>query len=209
MKNDFKPDVGHRFNLSADWGGVLDCEVQTVEPNKTLTYTWDFTKDRPRQERRDLDAHPDEHGNASAHGTVRLPAGPAALLRGAKAGWPQFFGPGRGAGADGLRSAGAAQVSSVRRRGAVCHSSLFQQRGSHEHSPVGSSNPSRLAHRHRRGLEVFQSRADRAFAERDPARSLAGDQRLRARLRRRPGHPGALQAARHPGPIGGGRHSRG
>lgn len=43
MKNDFKPHEGHRFNLSADWGAV-DCQVQAVEPNKTLSYTWD-TKD--------------------------------------------------------------------------------------------------------------------------------------------------------------------
>jgi len=40
MKNDFKPNVGHRFNLSADWGAV-DCQVRAVEPNKTLSYTWD------------------------------------------------------------------------------------------------------------------------------------------------------------------------
>jgi len=40
MKNDFKPVVGHSFNLSGDWGGVLDCEVLAVEPNKTLSYTW-------------------------------------------------------------------------------------------------------------------------------------------------------------------------
>jgi uncharacterized protein YndB with AHSA1/START domain len=40
MKNDFKPTEGHRFNLRADWGAV-DCQVQTVEPNKTLSYTWD------------------------------------------------------------------------------------------------------------------------------------------------------------------------
>jgi uncharacterized protein YndB with AHSA1/START domain len=39
MKNDFKPAVGHRFNLSADWGAV-DCQVLAVEPNKTLSYTW-------------------------------------------------------------------------------------------------------------------------------------------------------------------------
>jgi uncharacterized protein YndB with AHSA1/START domain len=39
MKNDFKPDVGRRFNLSADWGAV-DCQVLEVEPNKTLPYTW-------------------------------------------------------------------------------------------------------------------------------------------------------------------------
>jgi uncharacterized protein YndB with AHSA1/START domain len=42
MKNDFKPVVGHRFNLRGDWGGVLECEVLVVEPNKTLTYTWNF-----------------------------------------------------------------------------------------------------------------------------------------------------------------------
>ncbi|HEX2478438.1 MAG TPA: SRPBCC domain-containing protein [Geminicoccaceae bacterium] len=40
MKNDFKPVVGHRFHLSADWGAV-DCQVLTVEPNKTLSYTWE------------------------------------------------------------------------------------------------------------------------------------------------------------------------
>jgi uncharacterized protein YndB with AHSA1/START domain len=39
MKNDFKAVVGHSFNLRADWGAV-DCQVQTLEPNKTLSYTW-------------------------------------------------------------------------------------------------------------------------------------------------------------------------
>lgn len=39
MKNDFQPVVGHGFKLSADWGAV-DCQVQTVEPEKTLSYTW-------------------------------------------------------------------------------------------------------------------------------------------------------------------------
>ncbi|MGC2371062.1 MAG: SRPBCC domain-containing protein, partial [Candidatus Sulfotelmatobacter sp.] len=45
MKNDFNADVGHRFNLRGDWGGVLDCEVLAVEPNKTLSYTWNHTHD--------------------------------------------------------------------------------------------------------------------------------------------------------------------
>ena len=45
MRNDFKPVVGHRFNLSGDWGGVLDCEVLAVEPNKMLSYTWNFAHD--------------------------------------------------------------------------------------------------------------------------------------------------------------------
>jgi uncharacterized protein YndB with AHSA1/START domain len=47
MKNDFKPEVGHSFNLRGEWGGVLDCKVIAVEPNKTLSYTWDFANDDP------------------------------------------------------------------------------------------------------------------------------------------------------------------
>jgi uncharacterized protein YndB with AHSA1/START domain len=39
MKNDFKPVLGHRFDLRADWGAV-DCQVLAVEPNKTLSYSW-------------------------------------------------------------------------------------------------------------------------------------------------------------------------
>ena len=45
MKNDFAPRVGHRFNLRGEWGGVLDCEVLVVEPNKELAYTWNFKHD--------------------------------------------------------------------------------------------------------------------------------------------------------------------
>jgi uncharacterized protein YndB with AHSA1/START domain len=42
MKNDFKPVVGHGFQLRGEWGGVLDCQVLAVEPNKTLSYTWNY-----------------------------------------------------------------------------------------------------------------------------------------------------------------------
>ena len=45
MKNDFAPRVGHRFNLRGEWGGVLDCEVLTVEPHRTLSYTWNHKHD--------------------------------------------------------------------------------------------------------------------------------------------------------------------
>jgi uncharacterized protein YndB with AHSA1/START domain len=45
MKNDFKPAVGHRFNLTGEWGGVLDCEVLAVEPHTTLSYSWDYKHD--------------------------------------------------------------------------------------------------------------------------------------------------------------------
>jgi len=40
MKNDFKPVVGHRFDLRADWG-VVNCQVLTVEPNQALSYAWE------------------------------------------------------------------------------------------------------------------------------------------------------------------------
>jgi uncharacterized protein YndB with AHSA1/START domain len=45
MKNDFAPVVGHRFNLRGEWGGVLDCKVLVVEPNKELAYTWNHAHD--------------------------------------------------------------------------------------------------------------------------------------------------------------------
>jgi uncharacterized protein YndB with AHSA1/START domain len=40
MKTDFRPDLGHQFKFSGDWGSV-DCKVLTIEPQKTLSYTWE------------------------------------------------------------------------------------------------------------------------------------------------------------------------
>lgn len=95
MKNDFQPVVGHRFNLRGDWGGVLDCKVLTIEPNKTLSYTWDF-------------AHDDAAFNLTSIVTFTLtPTNAGTHLRmeqsgfrpdqkqaygGAKHGWQQFLG---------------------------------------------------------------------------------------------------------------------
>lgn len=39
MKSDFQPVAGHKFQFNADWGSV-DCQVEEVEPLKTLSYTW-------------------------------------------------------------------------------------------------------------------------------------------------------------------------
>jgi len=47
MKNDFAPKVGHRFQLKGEWGGVLDCEVLTIEAGRTLAYRWDFAHEDP------------------------------------------------------------------------------------------------------------------------------------------------------------------
>ena len=94
MKNDFKPVVGHSFNLRGDWGGVLDCEVLTVEPNRALSYTWNF-------------AHDDAAFDLKSVVTFTLtPAGKGTHLRmeqsgfrpdqkqafgGAKSGWQKFL----------------------------------------------------------------------------------------------------------------------
>jgi len=94
MKNDFHPAVGHRFKLRGDWGGVLDCEVIAIEPNKTLSYTWNF-------------AHDDAAYNLNSMVTFTLtPTSTGTHLRmeqsgfgpeqkqaygGAKAGWQAFF----------------------------------------------------------------------------------------------------------------------
>ena len=94
MKNDFAARVGHKFNLSGEWGGVLDCEVLVVEPQKVLSYTWNFR-------------HADAAYNLESVVTFTLtPTAAGTRLRmeqsgfrpdqkqafgGAHAGWKQFF----------------------------------------------------------------------------------------------------------------------
>jgi uncharacterized protein YndB with AHSA1/START domain len=44
MRNDFEPVEGHRFTFRATpvpgWTGVTNCVVLTVEPPRTLAYSW-------------------------------------------------------------------------------------------------------------------------------------------------------------------------
>lgn len=44
MKNDIRPEVGHRFTMKAQpaegWDGVVQCEVLEVEPLKRLRFAW-------------------------------------------------------------------------------------------------------------------------------------------------------------------------
>ena len=47
MKGDIQPVPGHRFQLTGEWGGVLECEMLTVEPPNSLSYRWDFPHDDP------------------------------------------------------------------------------------------------------------------------------------------------------------------
>ena len=95
MRSDFAPVVGHRFRMSGDWGGVLDCEVLEIEPNERLSYTWNF-------------AHEDPAFDLESVVTFTLsPTGSGTRLRmeqtgfrpeqkqasgGARIGWQKFFG---------------------------------------------------------------------------------------------------------------------
>ena len=95
MANDFVPDVGHRFQLRGDWGGVLDCEVIEVEPGETLSYTWNH---RHADAAYDLESVVTFTLTPIASGTLlRMEqAGfrpdQKQALGGAKYGWQQFFG---------------------------------------------------------------------------------------------------------------------
>ncbi|WP_274425319.1 SRPBCC family protein [Chelativorans sp. YIM 93263] len=87
MKNDFKPVVDHRFNLSADWGAV-DCQVRTAEPNETLSYTWD-TKDLRSVVTWTLT--PTSTGTLLRMEQEGFRPDQEPYYRGATVGWPRFF----------------------------------------------------------------------------------------------------------------------
>jgi uncharacterized protein YndB with AHSA1/START domain len=94
MKNDFRPEVGHSFKLSGDWGGVLDCEVLTVEPNRTLSYTWDFAHDDPAYGLKSVVTFtltPTEAGTHLRVEQAGFHPDQKQALGGANAGWRQFL----------------------------------------------------------------------------------------------------------------------
>jgi uncharacterized protein YndB with AHSA1/START domain len=94
MKNDFKPVVGHSFNLRGDWGGVLDCEVLAVEPNKSLSYTWNHTHEDPAYNLQSVVTFTLTPTSTGTHLRVEQ-AGFAPTQRqaygGARAGWQNMF----------------------------------------------------------------------------------------------------------------------
>ena len=94
MKNDFKPVVGHSFNLRGDWGGVLDCEVLALEPNKSLSYTWNHKHEDPAYNLQSVVTFTLTPTSTGTHLRVEQ-AGFAPTQRqaygGARAGWEQMF----------------------------------------------------------------------------------------------------------------------
>jgi len=87
MKNDFRPDEGHHFKLRAEWGAV-DCRVQTVEPNRRLSYSWD-TKELKSVVTWTLS--PTGTGTWLRMEQVGFRPDQQPYFRGAKAGWPRFL----------------------------------------------------------------------------------------------------------------------
>lgn len=94
MKTDFKPEVGHSFNLTGDWGGVLDCEVLIVEPNQTLSYTWNFAHDDAAFNLQSVVTFTLTQTDTGTHlrmEQVGFSPDQKQAYGGAKAGWPQFL----------------------------------------------------------------------------------------------------------------------
>jgi uncharacterized protein YndB with AHSA1/START domain len=94
MKNDFRPEVGHRFNLTGEWGGVLDCEVLAVEPNRTLTYKWDFSHEDAAYDLKSVVTFtlvPTESGTRLRVEQSGFRPNQKQAFGGAKAGWREFL----------------------------------------------------------------------------------------------------------------------
>ncbi|GLH76161.1 activator of HSP90 ATPase [Bradyrhizobium sp. SSBR45G] len=87
MANDFMPKLEHRFKLKADWG-VVDCQVLTIEPNRTLAYSWAALG---------LDSvvtwtlTPTPHGTHLRMEQTGFAADQTRAYQGARYGWPKFF----------------------------------------------------------------------------------------------------------------------
>lgn len=94
MRNDFAPVVGHRFNLSGDWGGVLDCEVLAIEPLKRLSYSWDFAHDDPAYSLRSVvtfTLEPSGSGTRLRMEQAGFRPDQRQAFGGAHSGWKQFL----------------------------------------------------------------------------------------------------------------------
>jgi uncharacterized protein YndB with AHSA1/START domain len=95
MKNDFKPVARHRFNFRADYlpNGALDCEVLAVEPNRTLSYTWNSTSDNAEFNLKSVvtwTLTPTSTGTRLRMEQHGFRPDQQQAYQGAKYGWPQF-----------------------------------------------------------------------------------------------------------------------
>ncbi len=93
MKNEFEPVVGHRFNLRADWG-VVECQVVAVEPNKSLSYTWDAARGGAASDLKSVvtwTLTPTRSGTHLRMEQAGFRPDQPQYYGGARQGWPRFF----------------------------------------------------------------------------------------------------------------------
>ncbi|HRP12119.1 MAG TPA: SRPBCC domain-containing protein [Terricaulis sp.] len=94
MKNDFAPALGHRFQLRGEWGGVLDCEVLEIEPERTLAYSWNFAHEDPAYDLQSVVTFtliPTPAGTLLRMEQAGFRPEQKQAFGGAHAGWKQFF----------------------------------------------------------------------------------------------------------------------
>ncbi|WIY52635.1 SRPBCC domain-containing protein [Devosia sp. YIM 151766] len=95
MKNDFVPSPGHKFQLRGEWGGIIDCEVLAIEPDRSLSYTWNFANDDPAYALASVVTFTLTPNAAGTHLRVEQSGfrpGQKQAYGGAHAGWKQFLG---------------------------------------------------------------------------------------------------------------------
>ena len=87
MACDFKPEAGHDFSFSAEWGSV-DCKVLSVEPHRSLSYTW---AGMGLESVVTWTLTPTDGGTRLRMEQVGFTADQEMAYRGATAGWPRFL----------------------------------------------------------------------------------------------------------------------
>jgi uncharacterized protein YndB with AHSA1/START domain len=93
MQSDFKPVTNHRFNFRADWGAV-DCQVLAIEPNRSLTYSFDATRGGSDDGLKSVitwTLTPTRSGTHLRMEQTGFRQDQPLYYGGAKAGWPQYF----------------------------------------------------------------------------------------------------------------------
>jgi uncharacterized protein YndB with AHSA1/START domain len=80
---------------AGEWGGTLDCEVLTVEPGKTLAYSWDFKHEDPAYDLKSVVTFTLTPSGAGTHLRVEqvgFRPDQKQAFGGAHAGWKNFLG---------------------------------------------------------------------------------------------------------------------
>lgn len=87
MQNDFKPELGHQFSLSGEWGAVA-CKVREIVPQTSLAYSWDgFGLESVVT----WTLTPTDGGTHLRMEQRGFRPEQRQFFQGAKASWPQFF----------------------------------------------------------------------------------------------------------------------